>query len=55
MEMDGKVAELPAAMNNDGNLFKPLTENVYMRAVEELRREGKVSSQWGYQSLPFGF
>ena len=46
MEVDGGkiVPDLPAAMNNNGNLFKPLTENVYMRAVEDLRREGKVRS-----------
>eukprot|EP00243_Klebsormidium_subtile_P003329 TRINITY_DN16693_c0_g1_i1.p1 TRINITY_DN16693_c0_g1~~TRINITY_DN16693_c0_g1_i1.p1 ORF type:complete len:395 (+),score=140.09 TRINITY_DN16693_c0_g1_i1:412-1596(+) len=35
--------QLPAAMNNNGNLFRPLSSNVYVEEVEKLRSAGKIA------------
>lgn len=40
-----RFQQLPAAMNNNGNLFRPLSSNVYVEEVEKLRRAGKVGAE----------
>lgn len=37
-----RLEQMPAAMNNNGNLFKPLENSVYVQEVEKLRKAGKV-------------